>query len=255
MFKYLNSVSGSIVLGSVIIAFSILLSSGVIKIKGLASNTTPTTTVAAPTQPTTQQAAAPVATPAPPANAALGHFPPKGADTAKVALIEFGDMRCPFCKQYFTTTEPQIMSDYVVNGKIKYAFRQFEFLGPASTTAGNAIECANEQNKFWDYWTYLYKNQPDESDTTMYVSDKLTSIATDLGLNGTQFKSCLDSTKYSKNLTDDQADASAAGVNATPSFVIGKLDSTGTKIVNGKLEIGAVPYATIKADIDSFLTQ
>jgi protein-disulfide isomerase len=225
-----------------------LLSGGVIGAKGTGS----TAAVAqVPNQPSAQSPA-----PSAPAkvDVSLGHLPPKGQANAKVAVVEFADMRCPFCERFFTDTEPQLLKEYVDTGKVKFAFRHYEFLGPASITAGNAVECANAQGKFWEMYDYLYKNQPDESDTTMYVSDKLTTIATTLGVTSSTFKQCLDSTQFTNNLTADQNDGSTAGVQATPSFVIGKLDSSGTKIVGGQLVVGAVPYTMIKTAIDQALT-
>lgn len=172
----------------------------------------------------------------------VGHFPVLGDDSAKVTLIEFEDFRCPFCEQYFTQTEQQIISDYVNTGKVKLAFRHYQFLGDASVVAGNAAECANEQGKFWDYHNYLYKNQPPETDTSMYNTDSLTQAAGTLGLNTDQFRSCLDSKKYQKNLDTDMADGQKAGVSGTPSFFI-----------NGKLLVGAQPYDSFKKELDAAL--
>lgn len=242
--KFLNTPPGAILLGSVIISLAILVSGGVIKFKS------PETT-AAPSQQAAQQPTAP--TPPAKVDVSLGHFPIKGDTNAKVAVVEFADLRCPFCKQFYSTTEQQIISDYVNTNKIKFAFRHFEFLGPASTTAGEAAECANEQGKFWDMYDYLYKNQPDETDTSMYTNDKLTSVAGTLGMDTNQFSSCMSSNKYAQNITNDQNDGQTAGITGTPSFVIGKLDSTGTKIVGGQLIVGAVPYSQIKAAIDQAL--
>jgi protein-disulfide isomerase len=245
-----SSISKAIIIGAVIIAASNLVGSGIIKPK------TGTTALApqASTAPAVAGAQAPNQAPPQPttATASLGHFPTRGNKDAQVAIIEFADFRCPFCEQYFTQTEPQVTKDYIDTGKVKIAFRHYEFLGPASITAGNAAECANEQGKFWDYHDYLYKNQPPETDTSMYTTDKLSAAAGTLGMNTTQFKSCLDGTKYSKNLSDDMSDGQNAGVTGTPSFVIGKVDSSG-KITDGKLLVGAQPYATFKSTIDSLL--
>ena len=183
----------------------------------------------------------------------LGHFPIQGDKNAKVAIVEFADLRCPFCKQFFDTTEPQIMKDYVNTGKVQFVFRQFEFLGPSSVVAGNAAECANDQGKFWPFHDYLYKNQPSETDTSLYSSDKLTPIAQSLGMNGNTFKNCLDNNKFQKNVDGDKAAGDAAGVTGTPSFVIGKLGSDGK--VTGQLVVGALPYASLKTTIDQALGQ
>jgi protein-disulfide isomerase len=181
----------------------------------------------------------------------VGHLPPRGDKNAKVAVIEFADLRCPFCEQFFTQTEPQLLKDYVDTGKVQLYFRHYEFLGPASTLAGNAAECANDQGKFWDFYDYMYKNQPPETDTSMYTSDKLTSIATGLGMNGPKFKTCLDATQFSKNLDTDMSEGTAAGVSGTPAFVIGKVGSDGK--VSGDLLVGAQPYTAFQASLDKQL--
>lgn len=174
----------------------------------------------------------------------IGHFPIKGNDSAKVTIIAFEDFRCPFCERFFTQVEGQLIKDYVDTGKAKLAFRQYQFLGAPSVMAGNAAECANEQNKFWEFHDYLYKNQPSESDVSMYTSDKLTAIAGGLGMDTTSFKSCLDSAKYQKNVDQDLADGQKAGVTATPTFYI-----------NGSQLVGAQPYSAFKTLIDQELTK
>jgi protein-disulfide isomerase len=196
----------------------------------------------------TQQAGTPAqpAAPAPGAkvNVANGHFPVKGNANAKVTIVEFADFRCPFCEQFFTQTESQIIKDYVDTGKAKLAFRQYAFLGPASTFAANAAECANDQGKFWEFHDYLYKNQPAETDTSMYNTDTLTQAATSLGMDGNTFRSCLDGKKDDSKASADLADGQKAGVNGTPTF-----------FVNGTSLVGAEPYSAFKTIIDQELAK
>lgn len=201
------------------------------------------TGTAYPNQPTTQQGNA---TPAPgqKVNVSVGHLPVLGDKNAKVTVIEFADFRCPFCEKFFTDTESSIMRDYVNTGKAKYAFRHYAFLGPASIVAANAAECANEQGKFWDFHNYLYKNQPPESDTSMYTVDNLTTATGNLGMNTSQFKDCLSSNKYQKNVDGDLADGQKAGVSGTP-----------TVFVDGIPVVGAQPYSSFKTLIDQELSK
>jgi protein-disulfide isomerase len=190
-------------------------------------------------------APAPVAQAAAPGqkvNVDVGHLPPKGNPNAKVKIVAFEDFRCPFCEKFFSDTEPQIIKDYVDTGKAVLYYRQYQFLGPASVIAGNAAECANEQGKFWNLHEYLYKNQPSESDTSMYTVDNLTKIAGQLGMNAANFKSCLSTNKYDKNVQGDLAAGQAAGVTGTP-----------TIFINGLPVVGAQPYAAFKTIIDQQL--
>lgn len=199
---------------------------------------------AAPTAPNAVAGAPTTPAPGQKVNVAQGHFPIRGDKNAKVKIIEFADFRCPFCEQYFTQTESQIMKDYVNTGKANYAFRQYAFLGPASTVAANAAECANEQGKFWEFHEYLYKNQPPETDTTMYTTEKLTQAAATLGINADQFSSCLSSNKYQSLVDTDLKEGQTAGVSGTP-----------TIFINGTPIVGAQPYATIKQQIEAELAK
>lgn len=174
----------------------------------------------------------------------VGHFPVRGNKDAKVTIVEFADFRCPFCEQYFSQTEPQIFKDYVDTGKVKYAFRQFPFLGPASNVAADAAECANDQGQFWAYHEWLYKNQPPETDTSMYNTDSLTQAAVSLGLNGDTFRSCLDGKKDDAKATADMTDGQKLGVNGTPTFFI-----------NGTPLVGAQPYSAFQTAIEAELAK
>ena len=171
-----------------------------------------------------------------------GHLPIKGNSDAKVTLIEFADFRCPFCERYFTQTEPQIIKNYVDTGKVKIAYRHYAFLGPASTIAANASECANDQGKFWEYHDYLFKNQPPETDTSMYNTDTLTKAAVGMGMDGDKFRKCLDTQADNAKVQQDLADGNKAGVTGTPAFFI-----------NGTFISGAQPYSDFQQAIDAVL--
>lgn len=227
------SLPSAIMFGAIIIALAMLIQGGIIKV-GKA------TTAAAPT-PQAAQPAQPV--PGAKVDVAVGHLPAKGKNDAKVTIIEFADFQCPFCEKFFTDTEKSIVKDYVDTGKAKFIFRQYAFLGQESTWAAEAAECANEQNKFWEYHDYLYTHQAQEN-SGAFAKDKLEGFASTLGLNADQFKSCLESDKYAQKVKDDLADGQKAGVNGTPATFI-----------NGQLVSGAAPYTSFKTLIDSELAK
>lgn len=171
-----------------------------------------------------------------------GKLPVRGNSSAKVTLVEFADFRCPFCEKFYTDVEQQLVKDYIDTGKVKLSYRHYAFLGEASLVAANASECANEQNKFWEMHDYLYENQPSESDTSLYTTEKLTQVAGTLGVNTAQFKSCLDGKKYDQNVKGDLSAGQTAGVQGTP-----------TVFVNGVAIVGAQPYTAFKTAIDNAL--
>src|SRR5581483_8456824 len=170
---------------------------------------------------------------------------PSGAPApgAKVTVIEFADFQCPFCEQWFKTVEPSLIKDYVDTGKVKFAFRQYAFLGQESTWAAEAAECANEQGKFWDFHDYLYNHQGQENSGT-FSKANLEGFAATLGLNTSQFNQCLETDKYAKAVSDEFAEGQKAGVQGTPAT-----------FVDGQLVSGAQPYTAFKTLIDSELAK
>lgn len=237
-----KSVSTVQILVALLIVASFLLGVLFTKVQYLSSNTqsAPTTGTSQAQVPNQPQAPAPGQK----QNVDVGHLPLQGNPNAKLKIVEFGDFRCPFCDRFFKDTLPQLQKDYIDTGKVSFYFRHYQFLGPASVVAGNAAECANEQGKFWVFHNYLYENQPPESDTSLYTTDKLTPIAGQLGLNADQFRSCLDSKKYDKNISDDLAAGQKAGVSGTP-----------TVFINGLPIVGAQPYSAFKTVIDQELSK
>jgi protein-disulfide isomerase len=242
-FSLPTTITNTHILVAILIVFSFALGYLFNQVRSLEQTAKNQTGEIAGTQTGTQQnqAVAPSVAPQK-VNVDNGHFPIKGNTGAKVQIVEFADLRCPFCKQFFDQVESQLITDYVDTGKATFAFRSYAFLGPASTLAANAAECANDQGKFWEFHDYMYKNQPDETDTSMFTNDSLTSIAGQLGMDTTQFSDCLTNTKDSKNLSEDMSAASAAGVTGTP-----------TLFINGTPVVGAQPYSAFKAAIDAAL--
>jgi protein-disulfide isomerase len=236
-----KSVSLNTYLVFVIIIFAFILGMLTIKVADLQQQVNHSSSASAATA---QDSGVPSAlpTPAGPVNVSVGNYPVKGDSNSKVTVIEFADFRCPFCEQWFQTVEPSLMKDYVNTGKVKFYFRNYAFLGPASTLAAEAGECANDQGQFWAWHDYMYQHQPDESDTSMYTNDNLSQIAGTLGMDQSQFSSCLSSKDASDKVAKDLSDGSKAGVSGTP-----------TTFINGIAIVGAVPYDQIKQAIDADL--
>ncbi len=173
----------------------------------------------------------------------IGHLPVLGNKNAKVTVVEFADFQCPFCERWFKNVKPNLIKDYVDTGKVKLAFRHYAFLGPESTWAAQASECASEQGKFWEYHDYLYDHQAAEN-SGAFAKDKLIGFAQALGLDMPKFSSCVESSKYAKNVSDDLSAGQKAGVNGTPATFI-----------NGQIVMGAQPYAAFKTIIDAQLAK
>lgn len=143
-----------------------------------------------------------------------------GDPKAKVTLIEFGDLQCPFCKQYAQTAFPQLVKDYVRTGKVKMEFQTLAFLGPDSLKAGRAAAAAAEQNKLWQFNDIFYNNQGTEN--SGYVTDKyLDAVFDAAGVDKAKANAFM-KTSASKQLVNEATDQGETyGVISTPSFAAG----------------------------------
>ncbi len=79
---------------------------------------------------------------------AYGAGPVKGAQNAKVKIVEFTDFECPYCERAFPTIEA-VMKKY--EGKISLEYRSFPLpFHPLAQKAAEGALCANDQGKFWE---------------------------------------------------------------------------------------------------------
>jgi protein-disulfide isomerase len=169
-----------------------------------------------------------------------------GNASAPVTIVEYADYQCPFCTKFFSQTEPLIVSNYVNTGKAKMVFRNLAFLGPESVAAASAAECANDQGKFWTYHDSLYKakiadeNKGGSENDGYFTQALFIQLAGQVGLNVSQFTSCVSSNKYNNAVTQEKTDASNFGINSTPTFFI-----------NGQQIQGAQPYSSFQQVLDA----
>jgi len=170
----------------------------------------------------------------------------RGNKNAKVVLVEYSDLECPFCKSFHPTMQ-QVIEEY--GDKVKWVYRHFplSFHVNAQKEA-EAAECAGKlggNDAFWKYIDAIFERTT--SNGTGFALNQLIPLAKELGLNESSFKQCLDSGEMTQKVTDQMAKGSEEGVTGTP----------GTIVVDGKGEAqlipGALPYDQVKTYIDSAL--
>jgi predicted DsbA family dithiol-disulfide isomerase len=164
-----------------------------------------------------------------------------GDPNAPIHIIEYGDFQCPFCLRFWNETEPQLIEEYVNTGKVYFEFRAFPILGPESVWAAEGAYCAGDQGKFWEYHDTLFTNWTGEN-VGDFKHEKLIQYAETLGLDVDEFESCLSGEKYASRVAQDKANGEAAGVHATPTFII-----------NGNVLEGAQPFDILQHIIEEML--
>ena len=197
--------------------------------------------------PTPTAAAAPTPQPTPAAlKPVSGDDHIFGNKDAKVTIIEYSDIECPYCKRFHPTVA-KVIDEY--KGKVNWVYRHFplDFHANAQSEA-EATECAAElggNDAFWKYINTMFDRTT--SGGTGFAKDALAPLAKEIGLDDKKFKECLDSGKYKTKVQQQTNEGQSAGIQGTPGgFVIAK---------DGKSSVieGAIPAAALKSQIDALL--
>ncbi|MEJ2866490.1 thioredoxin domain-containing protein [Actinomycetospora sp. OC33-EN08] len=164
-----------------------------------------------------------------------------GRPDAPVVITEWGDFQCPFCRLYATTTEPELIRQYVDSGQVRIEWHDFAYLGPESVLQARAARAAARQDRFWDFHAALYRDQRPENRGEV-TEATLTDEAAQLGLDVARFRADLADPAVAQAVADDQALGSRLGVGGVPSFVVGD-----------QLIFGAQPLPTFQRALDTAL--
>ena len=197
--------------------------------------------------------AAPTApTPAPfePKDVLISGASVMGKANAKVTLIEYSDYQCPFCSRHSKQTMPEVVKNYVNEGKVKFLMREFPIpsLHSRATAASQAALCAGEQGKYWEMHDILFNNQRKMSD------EDLQGYGAEIGLDTDKLTDCMAQEATSEQIEKDIAEGKLMGVRGTPSFVLGLTDPDDpNKVRVTKFVRGARDYDSFAKEIDELL--
>jgi protein-disulfide isomerase len=166
-----------------------------------------------------------------------------GSPDAPVTIYEFTDFECPFCRQFFDETRPQILKEFVDAGVVRIIARDFPLtqIHPSALIGAVAGRCAAAQNKFWPMYEALFSTHNTEwGGVPRRDHDVLIELAGKVGVNTPAFTRCLDDPATTQAVLDEAAAAAQLGINSTPNFLI-----------NNQLVRGALPFASFQRLIKS----
>ncbi|ABZ77058.1 DSBA oxidoreductase [Shewanella halifaxensis HAW-EB4] len=175
-----------------------------------------------------------------------GKLPLQGDATAQLAIIEFSDYQCPYCKRFIDQTFTKLKSNYIDTGKVQYLTRDFPLnFHPKAKGAAIAANCSLQQDAYWPMRDSLFKNMK-QLDDELYQQ-----IASNLSLDMTKFNACLADEQMLNKVQQDVAYGSSLGIRGTPSFVIGRVENG--QLISPKLIVGAQSYQTFARLLDELL--
>jgi len=184
----------------------------------------------------------------------------RGDATAPVAIIEYGDIECPFCRHFKQATYPQIFDEYIKTGKARFYFRDMPLsFHEHALPAARAENCAGEQGKFWEMHDALFTDKPEAigpgpggRDRTL-SPDTINASAAALGMDTAKLDACMASTRFADLIKRNADDAAKMNINGTPTFLIGTIAPNGNIVKVSKPVVGALPVEAFKAVIDPLL--
>lgn len=152
-----------------------------------------------------------------------------GNPSAPVTLVYYGDLECPFCKQFTLTSLPSIIQKDVRTGKAKIQYRSMDTATRDKEifqTQQVAALAAGKQNRMWYYVELFYHEQGEEG--SGYVTESyLQGLAAQIpGLNLGEWSSDRNNPAFANEVIADAQSANQNGFTGTPSFLIGKTGGT-----------------------------
>ncbi len=154
--------------------------------------------------------------------------PVRGNPQAKVTIVNFDDLECPYCARMNAEFFPDTLDRY--KGLVKFVYLDYPLveIHPWAMHAAVDANCLASQNvaSYWNYVDYLHTHGEDVSGPSRDAAksaamlDKLASQeGTREHLDETQLSACL-AKQDDHAITAEMRAGDRAGVNATPTFFV-----------------------------------
>ncbi len=169
--------------------------------------------------------------------------PVLGPADAPVAIVEFSDLQCPYCKQ----AQPKIDKLISEEKNARLVFQNFPL--PAHTWAGKGADYADCVGRASGeaFWKFLHAAFEAQNDITPENADeKLTGLADQAGVKGADVAACAGKPETAARLQHSIALGTSVDVNGTPTLFV-----NGRKISNvGSNDTDGIPYDVLKSLVD-----
>jgi len=147
-----------------------------------------------------------------------------GDPNAPVMLEFFGDLECPFCKQFTLGALRLLIQTYVRAGKLKIEYRSMKTATrdpEVFKTQQVAALAAGKQNKMWNFIELFYHEQGEE-DSGYVTEGYLQGLAQQVpGLNLIAWTAARNDAGLVNAIASDAQAARNTGLTRTPSFLVG----------------------------------
>jgi protein-disulfide isomerase len=129
-----------------------------------------------------------------------------GNPKAKVVLIEYGALTCPWCARFNNEIFPELKKNYIDTGKVFYVYRMYARL-PEDVPAQKTAACL--KGRYFDMVDLLYRNQPlwDPENGITDTHGGLVRVGRMAGLAPEQVDACINDPAEETHLAQIKAEA------------------------------------------------
>lgn len=169
----------------------------------------------------------------------------KGNTDARITIVEYSDLLCPFCKRHYNAqTLENLVAKYP--NDVNMIFKQMPLpqLHPTAPLWAQATLCAGKIGGSEAFYEYLAEAFQFEE----FTQDNVVELAQKVGINKSKFTSCLTSEETIAQVNAEVQEGNGFGITGTPgNLVIDNEKWTYTVIA------GAYPTETFEAEITKIL--
>jgi protein-disulfide isomerase len=152
-----------------------------------------------------------------------GFIAGKNPAAAKVAVIEFFDYHCGFCKRGASFVQDLIKNDATV----KVSFREFPIMREESDVASRYALAARAQGKYRELHFALL-NEPG-----VLTEQRIHEVAGRLGLDVNRLEADHKNPEFDDYIEADRQAARELGIDGTPTFIVASLDGAFIEVIPG----------------------
>lgn len=142
--------------------------------------------------------------------------PSKGAEDARVTIVEFLDPACGTCAQFYPLVN-RLESQY--RGKVRVMVR-YAPLHPGSEEVVKMLEAAHHQGRFWQALEVLFANQRRWVVNHRSQPERARGILKSMAMDHPKLDTDIESAEVTAAVEQDMRDLQALGVRATPEFFV-----------------------------------
>ncbi|MED2970878.1 DsbA family protein [Fictibacillus sp. B-59209] len=168
-----------------------------------------------------------------------------GDQSADVKVIEFGDYKCPICKNFNMSFFPEVDKDLIKTGKIKFYFINYPFINVDSRRSAQFAETVYAElgnDSFWKFHELLYKKQPadpEDEHRDIFKEDFLVKTLAEATSekDAAKVKRAFSSSNHDEDVKKDEALVSKLNVDSTPTLFVNGKKFTGSTYGDFKKQV------------------